>query len=140
LGKPHGLPLLGVCRQQQTVSNATLVYSRYRSDISLSYENKASYSSKNPETQEEESGNTYQFLNRYTGPVSKIWGIGSILIMHTTIIHLIRFGTALLQHNFRPEESRIFQIERKWGKKQERHHHVCRRSGQGAGTILVCRG
>lgn len=92
-------------------SNATLVYSRYRSDISLSYENKASYSSKNPETQEEESGNTYQFFKPVYRSGIKDMGYRLDFDYAYNNNHLIRFGTALLQHNFRPEESRIFQIE-----------------------------
>lgn len=90
-------------------SNATLVYSRYNSDISVSYENKETSSLKNMETQEEESGSIYQFFK----PVyrSGIEDMGYRLNFDYAYnnCHLIRFGTAFLHHNFRPEESRFFR-------------------------------
>lgn len=90
-------------------SNVTLVYNRYKSDISFHAENEEFYTIKNPDTNTEETARTYQFYN----PVYKsgIEDIGYRLDFDYAYnnTHLIRFGTALLNHNFRPEESRIFK-------------------------------
>lgn len=90
-------------------SNATLVYNRYRSDISLYSVNEEFYTRKDPDTDKEESVRTYQFFN----PIYKsgIEDIGYRLDFDYAYNnnHLIRFGTALLHHYFRPEESRIFR-------------------------------
>ncbi len=90
-------------------SNATLVYSRYRSDISVLSESKGTYIFRDNENQQERSENFYRSFN----PIYKsgIEDIGYRLDFDYAYNnnHLIRFGTALLHHDFRPEESRVFR-------------------------------
>lgn len=90
-------------------SNATLVYNRFKSDISLYTADEDFTTNKNPETGQEETVRSYQFFK----PIYKsgIEDIGYRLDFDYAYNnnHLIRFGTALLHHNFRPEESRVFQ-------------------------------
>ncbi len=93
-------------------SNTTLVYSRYRSDISYSQENKETFTSKgydDPKEKNEEDSQLFNSIYR-----SGITDIGYRLDFDYTRdnSHLVRFGTALLQHNFLPEESRIFQLDK----------------------------
>lgn len=92
-------------------SNATLIYNRFSSDISLYSENEDFYTTTNPVTDTKELVKTSQFFN----PVyrSGIEDLGYRLDFDYAYDnnHLIRFGTALLQHNFRPEESRIYRRE-----------------------------
>ncbi|WP_298645818.1 TonB-dependent receptor [uncultured Proteiniphilum sp.] len=99
-------------------SNTTLVYNRYRSDISYSYEIKETYSSKDYGDRQEKTQNTYQLFN----PIyrSGIEDLGYRLDFDYAYnnSHLIRFGTALLQHNFVPEESRIFRQDNDNEKRQ----------------------
>lgn len=91
-------------------SNATLVYSRYRSDISLSSEDKWTLF-EDTDTQEGISDRSYQFFK----PIyrSGIEDMGYRLDFDYAYDnhHLVRFGTALLRHDFRPEESRVYQKE-----------------------------
>ncbi len=90
-------------------ANTTLVYSRFQSDISLYSKNEDFYTTTDPQTGTEELVRTYQFYN----PVyrSGIEDMGYRLDFDYAYNnnHLIRFGTALLHHNFRPEESRIYR-------------------------------
>ncbi len=92
-------------------SSATLVYNRFSSDISLYSENEDFYTTTNPVTDTKELVKSFQFFN----PVyrSGIEDMGYRLDFDYAYDnnHLIRFGTALLQHNFRPEESRIYRRE-----------------------------
>ena len=92
-------------------SNATLVYNRYLSDISFTSSGEYFDTLTNPETRIEETTRSYHYFN----PIYKsgIKDIGYRLdfdYAHDNQ-HLIRCGTALLHHDFRPEESRIFRKE-----------------------------
>jgi len=97
-------------------SNATLVYNRYRSNISLSYEDRMTSSYTDEATGETRSSTTYDFYK----PVyrSGIEDMGYRLDFDYAYNnhHLIRFGTAFLHHNFRPEESRVFQVQEDGGR------------------------
>ncbi len=97
-------------------SNATLVYNRYRSDISLYSDNEEFYTWKNPDTGTDELVRSYHFVKPFYK--SGIEDLGYRLDFDYAYDnnHLIRFGTALLHHNFRPEESRILKINEE-GKK-----------------------
>lgn len=90
-------------------SNATLVYNRFKSDISLYTSSEDFTTIKNPETGQEETVRSYQYFK----PIYKsgIEDLGYRLDFDYAYNnnHLIRFGTTLLHHNFRPEESRIFR-------------------------------
>ncbi|MFA6794767.1 MAG: TonB-dependent receptor [Proteiniphilum sp.] len=92
-------------------ANTTLVYSRFRSDISLYSKNEDFYTTTDPQTGTKELVSTYQFYNPIyrSGIEDKGYRLDFDYAYNNN--HLIRFGTALLHHNFRPEESRIFRID-----------------------------
>lgn len=93
-------------------SNATLVYNRYKSDISYSLENMESYTSKDYNDTEEKTETNSRFFNPTYR--SGITDMGYRLDFDYAYAnnHLIRFGTAFLQHYFMPEESRIFRQDK----------------------------
>lgn len=92
-------------------SSATLVYNRFRSDISMLAENEAFFSITRPETGNEELIQTSQFYNPLYRSGIEDMGYRLDFDYAYNNSHLIRFGTAFLHHNFRPEESRIFRRE-----------------------------
>lgn len=92
-------------------SSTTLVYNRFLSNISMVDKNNTNFTVTDPETNEVTELQTM----RYHNPIYKsgIEDIGYRLDLDYAYNtrHLIRFGTALLHHNFCPEESRIFSSE-----------------------------
>ena len=87
-------------------SNATLVYSRYSSDI------KGTTRNKTLSIREENSEKTHTQITNTNGKTSYSSGIRDIGYRfefdYTPVSnHYIRFGTSLLHHKFRPEQSRI---------------------------------
>ncbi len=92
-------------------SNATLVYSRYRSNISLSYEDRVNFTHKDETTGEESSSNAHEFYKPIYRSGMEDMGYRLDFDYAHSHDHLIRFGTALLHHNFRPEESRVVQVQ-----------------------------
>ena len=99
-------------------SSATFVYSRYLSDISSKNESTTKY------TTSDNLGNLISNIERYSfsNPIYKS-GIEDIgyrfnFDYSPNNKHLIRFGTSLLHHNFRPEESRIYYTDKVDNEKQ----------------------
>lgn len=92
-------------------SNATLVYNRYLSDISFTSSGEYFDTLTNPETRIEETTRSYHYFNPIYKSGIKDIGYRFDFDYAYDNQHLIRFGTALLHHDFRPEESRIFRKE-----------------------------
>lgn len=93
-------------------SNATLVYTCYRSDISHAYEHILTYSSKDYNDTEEKTKDVLISFNPiYRSSMTDMGYRLDFDYVHDNN-HLIRFGTAFLQHYFVPEESRIFREDK----------------------------
>ena len=92
-------------------SNATLVYSRYSSDISAVIDSKKKLTVKENNTDAGITTNQKTYNKATYG--SGIEDIGYRLEFEYTPVnkHYIRFGTSLLHHNFNPEQSGIFSLQ-----------------------------
>ncbi len=92
-------------------SNTTLVYNRYRSNISFSNEIQETYSSRNYGDTREKQVNSFQLFHPIYKSGIEDFGYRLDFDYAYNNHHTVRFGTALLQHDFIPEESRVFRQE-----------------------------
>lgn len=90
-------------------SNSTLVYSRYRSDISHARKNIDTYAVKETDNNKDKIREEYQLFHPiYRSGIKDIGYRLDFDYAHNNR-NMFRFGTSLLKHNFRPEESRIIR-------------------------------
>lgn len=99
-------------------ANTTLVYSRFQSDVSLYTKNENFYTTTDSQTGTKELVSTYQFYNPVYRSGIEDSGYRLDFDYAYNNNHLIRFGSALLHHNFRPEESRIYRRDDDGSKKR----------------------